>query len=70
MVGQLSNGQDRLFYSLNLEDHIPTNYLLRSIDQCLDLGDLRHYLIEVYSALINRFGVLGCALRRKGHDQR
>jgi transposase len=41
MMGQLSSGQDRLFYSFNLEDHIPTNHLLRSIDRCLDLSDLR-----------------------------
>ena len=41
MIGQLSSGQERLFYSFNLEDHIPANHLLRSIDQCLDLSDLR-----------------------------
>ena len=33
MMGQLSSGQERLFYSFNLEDHIPANHLLRSIDQ-------------------------------------
>ncbi|MCY1422461.1 hypothetical protein D9M71_381400 [compost metagenome] len=44
MMGQLSSGQERLFYSFNLEDHIPANHLLRSIDRCLDLSDLRHYL--------------------------
>ena len=44
MMGQLSSGQDRLFYSFNVEDHIAKNHLLRSIDRCLDLSDLRHYL--------------------------
>jgi len=44
MMGQLSSGQGRLFYSFNIEDHIPANHLLRSIDRCLDLSDLRHYL--------------------------
>ncbi len=44
MMGQLSNGQERLFYSFNIEDHIPANHLLRNIDRCLDLSDLRHYL--------------------------
>lgn len=44
MMGQLSSGQERLFYSFNLEDHIPANHLLRSIDRCLDLSDLRHFL--------------------------
>ena len=42
---------ERLFYSFNLEDHIPANYLLRSIDQCLDLSDLRHYLADFYSPI-------------------
>jgi len=43
MMGQLSSGQERLFYSFNLEDHIPASHLLRSIDQWLDLSDLRHW---------------------------
>jgi transposase len=51
MMGQLSGGQDRLFYSFNLEDHIPANHLLRSIDQCLDLSDLRHHLADFYSPI-------------------
>ncbi|ETK19163.1 IS1182 family transposase [Pseudomonas sp. FH4] len=51
MMGQLSSGQDRLFYSFNLEDHIPANHLLRSIDRCLDLSDLRHYLADFYSPI-------------------
>ena len=51
MMGQLSSGQDRLFYSFNLEDHIPANHLLRSIDQCLDLSDLRHHLADFYSPI-------------------
>lgn len=48
MMGQLSSGQERLFYSFNLEDHIPANHLLRSINRCLDLSDLRHYLADFY----------------------
>ena len=51
MMGQLSRGQERLFYSFNLEDHIPANHLLRSIDKCLDLSDLRHYLADFYSPI-------------------
>ncbi len=38
MMGQLPGGQQRLFYSFNLEDHVPGQHLLRSIDQCLDLS--------------------------------
>jgi transposase len=51
MMGQLSNGQERLFYSFNIEDHIPANHLLRSIDRCLDLSDVRHYLADFYSPI-------------------
>ena len=51
MMGQLSSGQERLFYSFNLDDHIPANHLLRSIDQCLDLSDLRHHLADFYSPI-------------------
>lgn len=51
MMGQLSSGQGRLFYSFNLEYHIPANHPLRSIDQCLDLSDLRHHLADFYSPI-------------------
>lgn len=51
MVGQLSSGRERLFYSFNLEDHIPANHLLRNIDRCLDLSDLHHYLVKFYSPI-------------------
>jgi transposase len=51
MMGQLASGQERLFYSFNLEEHIPANHLLRSIDRCLDLSDLRHYLADFYSPI-------------------
>lgn len=51
MMGQLPSGQQRLFYSFNLEDHFPAQHLLRSIDQCLDLSDLRAYLADFYSPI-------------------
>lgn len=51
MMGQLSSGQERLFYSFNIEDHIPANHLLSNIDRCLDLSDLRHYLADFYSPI-------------------
>jgi transposase len=51
MMGQLSSGQKRLFYTFNIEDHIPPNHLLRSIDRWLDLSDLRHYLDGFYSPI-------------------
>jgi hypothetical protein len=49
MMGQNSGNQNRLFYSLNLEEHVPANHLLRGIDRFLDLSDLRAYLAPFYS---------------------
>lgn len=48
-MGQQKGGQERLFYSFNLDDHIPPNHLLRAIDGHLDLSGLRTYLAEAYS---------------------
>jgi transposase len=49
MMGQRSGGHRQLFYSFNLDDHIPSDHLLRGIDQFLDLGDLRRHLAPFYS---------------------
>ncbi len=48
-MGQQTGGQERLFYSFNLEDHVPQDHLLRGIDSCLDLNGLRQHLAEHYS---------------------
>jgi transposase len=40
-----------LFYSFNLEDHIPQNHLLRGIDRCLEFAGLREHLTEHYSQI-------------------
>ncbi len=49
MMGQRSGKQDRLFYSFNLDEHVPADHLLRSIDRYLDLTDLRQHLEAYYS---------------------
>lgn len=49
MMGCQNGGQERLFYSFNLDDHVPPNHLLRGIDQFLDLTDLRALLAPFYS---------------------
>jgi transposase len=49
MMGQQGGGQDRLFYSFNLDDHVPRNHLLRGIDCFFDLGELRAHLAPFYS---------------------
>src|ERR687891_2111989 len=49
MMGQQGAGQDRLFYSFNLDDHVPQDHLLRGVDRFLDLGELRKHLAPFYS---------------------
>jgi len=49
MMGFQGNRQGRLFYSFDLEDHIPKNHLLRGIDRYLDLSNLRRHLSDFYS---------------------
>lgn len=49
MMGQQTGGVDRLFYSFNLDDQIPQNHLLRSIECHLDLSELRAHLADTYS---------------------
>jgi transposase len=49
MMGQQGAGQDRLFYSFDLDDHVPQEHLLRGVDQFLDLSDLRQHLAAFYS---------------------
>jgi transposase len=49
MIGFQTDNQKRLFYSFDLEDHVPQNHLLRGINQHLDLSNLRQHLAEYYS---------------------
>jgi hypothetical protein len=51
MMGQLGSGQDKLFYSFNLDNHVPREHLLRGIDRFLDLRDLRQHLAPFYSPM-------------------
>ena len=49
MMGLGSGGQKQLFYSFNLEDHVPSDHLVRGIDRCLDLSELPRQLAPFYS---------------------
>jgi hypothetical protein len=49
MMGCQASNQERLFYSFKLDDHVPSNHLLRGIDQFLDLNELRQHLAPYYS---------------------
>jgi hypothetical protein len=41
--------QPALFYEFSLEDHIPQDHLLRSIDRFVDLSSIRVHLADFYS---------------------
>src|SRR5262252_84630 len=49
MMGTKGGDQDRLFYSFNLDKHVPADHLLRGIDRFLDLNQLRQRLEPFYS---------------------
>src|SRR5437660_5381474 len=40
----------RLFYDFCLDDHVPSDHMLQSIDQHLDLDDVRQALKPFYSS--------------------
>lgn len=49
MLGPRQEFQAALFYEFNLEDHVPDDHLLRSIDRFVDLSDMRSHLRPFYS---------------------
>jgi transposase len=49
MMGPKQEAQAALFYEFSLEDHVPEDHLLRSIDRFVDLGDIRQHLVPFYS---------------------
>ena len=50
MMGERTEMQEALFYSFRIEDHVPEDHLLRSIDRFVDLTSIREYLKPFYSA--------------------
>ena len=50
MMGERTVMQEALFYSFRIEDHVPDNHLLRSIDRFVDLSGIREHLKPFYSA--------------------
>ena len=49
MMGERTVAQEALFYSFNLERHVPADHLLRSIDRFVELSDIREELRPFYS---------------------
>jgi transposase len=50
MMGARVVMQESLFYRFRLEEHVPADHLLRTIDRFVDLSDLRGYLASFYSS--------------------
>jgi len=48
-MGARQEGQPALFYEFSLEDHVPQDHLLRSIDRFVDLSSIRAHLADFYS---------------------
>ncbi len=44
MMGPRQVAQGSLFYEFSLEDHVPPDHLLRSLDRFVDLADMRRHL--------------------------
>lgn len=49
MMGERTVAQEALFYSFSLEQHVPADHLLRSIDRFVDLSGIREHLRSFYS---------------------
>ena len=49
MMGPRQEAQAVLFYEFSLEEHVPQDHLLRSIDRFVDLTSIRSYLAEFHS---------------------
>lgn len=51
MTGERKVMQEALFYSFRIEDHLPADHLLRSIDRFVDLAGIRKHLKPFYSSM-------------------
>lgn len=49
MMGPRQVAQGALFYEFSIEDHVPSDHLLRGIDRFVDLGGIRRHLAPFYS---------------------
>ena len=49
MMGPRQVAQGALFYEFSIEDHVPSDHLLRAMDRFVDLGDMRRHLAPFYS---------------------
>ena len=50
MMGERTVMQEALFYGFSLENHVPADHMLRSIDRFVDLAGVREHLEPYYSS--------------------
>lgn len=50
MMGERQVDQGALFYEFSLEDHVPADHMLRSIERFVELSEVRQRLAPLYSA--------------------
>ena len=50
MMGPRQVAQGALFYEFSIEEHVPSDHLLRSIERFVDLGGIRRHLAPFYSS--------------------
>ena len=51
MTGERAIRQEALFFGFNLDEHVPADHLLRSIDRFVELADIRRQLAPYDSAI-------------------
>src|SRR5215510_7874896 len=51
MMGHRQVEQAALFYEFSLENHVPADHLLRSMDRFVDLDEVRQELVPFYSSI-------------------
>ena len=51
MMGERQVRQEALFYGFDLDDHVPADHLLRSVDRFVELSDIRRHLEPFYSVI-------------------
>ena len=51
MMGEGQVRQEALFHGFSLEEHVPADHLLRSIDRFVELSGIRRRLEPLYSAI-------------------
>ena len=56
MMGERLVMQESLFYAFRLEDHVPSDHLLRRIDRFVDCSELRQHLAGFYRTALYRSG--------------